>query len=100
MPNVVVATGVTAILALVFRSRVFGRIDRTNSSWTDAWLKAVTIVVFVVFSTIYLPSWVLQTSTVTGMTRTVQDLIGAGVWVAAMGITFWGLWYLHKERRV
>ena len=96
----VVATGLTAILAIVLRGRVFGRIDRTNSSWFDAWTKAVTIVVFVVFATIFLPSWILQTSTVAGMTRTTQDLVGAAVWAAAMAITFWGLWYLHRERRV
>jgi len=100
VPNVVAAAIATAILALVARRRIFAANERTETSWTDAWLKAIVIVVFVVFFTIYLPSWVIGTSTVADMDRNAQDIIASAVWGAGMVATLGGLWYAHKEKRV
>ena len=100
IPNVVAATIVAAVLAVVARRRVFGANERADTSWLDAWLKAVVIVVFVVFFTIYLPSYIIGTSTVADLDRNAQDLIASSLWGIGMVATLWGLWYAHKEKRV
>lgn len=100
IPNVVAATLVVALLAVVARRRVFGVNERTETSWLDAWLKAIVIVVFVVFFTVYLPSYVIGTSTVANMDRNVQDLIATSIWGAGMAALLGGLWYAHREKRV
>ena len=100
LPNVVAATVATLVLAVVARHRVFGENERTDTSWTDAWLKAIVIVVFVVFFTIYLPSYVIGTSTVADMNRNAQDLIASAIWGAGMVALLGGLWYAHREKRV
>ena len=100
IPNVVAAAIAALVLAILARRRVFGANERTETSWLDAWLKAIVIVVFVVFSSVYLPSYVMTTSTVTDFNRDVQDLIGAAVWGAAFAATLGALWYAHREKRV
>ncbi len=100
IPNVVAATIAVAVLAIIARKRVFGANERTETSWTDAWLKALVIVVFVVFFTIYLPSWVIGTSTVADMDRNAQDIIASAIWGAGMVATLGGLWYAHREKWV
>ncbi len=99
-PNVVVAAVAAAVLAVVARRRVFGVNERTETSWLDAWLKAVVIVVFVVFTSVYLPSYVIGSSVVSDLNRNAQDLIAAGIWGAAFAATLWGLWFAHREKRV
>lgn len=100
VPNVVAAAVVAALVALLFHRRVFGANERTTTSWADAWLKAFVILVFATFCGVYLPSWALQTKTVAEFDRAAQDVVGAGVWVVAMVLLFWGLWYAHRQKRV
>ncbi len=100
IPNVVVAAIAATLLAIVARRRVFGANERTETSWLDAWLKAIVIVVFVVFTTVYLPSYVIGMSAVSDLNRNAQDLISAGIWGAAFTATLGGLWYAHREKRV
>ncbi len=100
VPNVVAATVVAAVLAVVARRRVFGANERTETSWLDAWLKALVLVVFVVFVAVYLPSYVMQTSTVADLDRTAQELIGTAVWGTGFLSILWGLWWAHREKRV
>jgi hypothetical protein len=100
LPNVVSVAIVSAIVAVVFRARVFGANDRTTTSWIDAWLKAILILVFVVFFAVFLPSYAMQTKTVAGFDRKVQDLIGLGLFGAAFVATLWGLRYAYRTKRV
>ncbi|MFQ5556283.1 MAG: hypothetical protein ACE5GB_02050 [Acidimicrobiales bacterium] len=100
LPNIVTAAIVVAAVAVVFRSRVFGTNEPTDTSWFDACLKAIVIVVFTAFTAVYLPSYVLQTKAVADLDGTVRDLLGAGTWLAAFAATLWGLWYAHREKRV
>jgi hypothetical protein len=100
IPNVVSAGIVTLVVAVLFRARVFGVNERTETSWIDAWLKAGVIVVFVVFFAVFLPSYVIQTETVAGYDRKVQDLIGSGLFGGAFVATLAGLRYAHRSKRV
>ena len=100
IPNVVAATIAAVVLAILARRRVFGTNDRLSTSWLDAWLKGVVIVVFVVFLAVYLPSWVMTTSTVTDLDRNAQDLIGTAVWGAGFLGCLIALWYGHRRGRV
>lgn len=100
LPNVVSVAVVVGIVAVIFRSRVFGANDASEISWLDAWLKAMVIVVAVAFFTVYVPSWAIQTDAVTDMDRNAQDLIGAGLFGLALVATLWALWYAHREKRV
>lgn len=100
IPNVVSAGIVTLVVAVVFRSRVFGANERRETSWIDAWLKAGVIVVFVVFFAVFLPSYVIQTETVAGFDRNAQDLIGSGLFGGAFVATLVGLRYAYRSKRV
>ena len=100
IPNVVAAAIAALVLAIIAHRRVFGANERTQTSWVDAWLKAIVIVVFVVFSSVYLPSYVMTTSAVADLNRNAQDLIGAGVWGVSFVVILGGLWYAHREKRV
>ncbi len=100
IPNIVAATILAVILAIVARKRVFGANERTATSWLDAWLKAIVMVVLTVFLVVYLPSWILTTSTVTGLDRDVQDLLATAVWGAGFGACLITVWYAHRSGRV
>ncbi len=100
LPNVVSATIVVALVAVVFRRRVFGRIDRVRSSWVDAWLKALVILVGVTFLGVYVPSWILQTGPVTRLHQPARDLVGAGTWGVAFVAILTVLYLAHRESRV
>ncbi len=100
LPNVVSAAIVAAVVAVVFRARVFGANDRTRTSWIDAWLKASVTFVFVVFFTVFVPSYVMQTETVAGFDRNAQDLIGLSLFGVAFLATLWGLRYAYRTKRV
>ncbi len=100
LPNVVSAGIVTLVVAVVFRARVFGINERTETSWIDAWLKAGVIVVFVIFFAVFLPSYVIRTETVSGYDRNVQDVIASGLFGAAFVATLAGLRYAHRSKRV
>ncbi|MGI9607769.1 MAG: hypothetical protein ACR2P0_16700 [Acidimicrobiales bacterium] len=100
VPNLVLATIVVGVVAVVFRARVFGANERDSTSWVDAWLKAIVILVAVAFFLVYVPSWALQTKTVADMNRNAQDLIGAGLFAIALIVVLWVLRWAHAEKRV
>ena len=89
-----------AAVAVVLGPRFAGRIDRLAVPWLDAWMKTAIIVVFFVAFTVYVPSVVLQTETVAGLDRIIQDIIGSGLWVLGLGVGLWSLWYAHRDRRI
>lgn len=100
LPNIVVATIVAALGTLILRARVLGTNERTATSWIDAWLKAIAMVVFITFVGVYVPSYILQTSTVANLDRNVQDILGTGAWLIAMVVTFGGLRLAHSYKKV
>ena len=100
LPNIVVAAIVTAVIAVVFHKRVFGANDPYETSWIDAWLKAIVIMVSISFFVGFVPSWAMQTDLVVEFDRTAQDLVGSALWLVALVATLVGLWYAHRENRV
>ncbi len=100
VPNIVLAASVVAVVAVIFHSRVFGANEPTETSWVDAWMKAIFIVVAIATFCVYLPSYVMQTSTVAGFDRDIQQLVGTAVWSVAFASALFLLWYAHREKRV
>ncbi len=100
IPNLVVLAGLTAVVAVLGRARLLSRRSGADTSWADAWLKALIIVVFAIFFVAYLPSRLLQTGTVATMSRSAQDLIGSATWGLALVVLLAGLWYARRNRVV
>ncbi|MDH3294974.1 MAG: cytochrome c [Acidimicrobiia bacterium] len=88
------------VVLVVVWPRLVGRTDRLNTSWFDAWLKSAAIFVAAVLAVAFIPSWVLQTSAVANLDRSIQDLIGLSVWGLGLLVILGGLWYAHKDSRV
>lgn len=89
-----------AAAAFVLAPRIIGPVDRLTMPWLDAWLRAGIIVVFFVGATVFVPSMIMQTETVTRLDRPVQDVIGSGLWLGALAAGLLGLWYAHRENRI
>ena len=85
---------------LVFGPRLLSRNDRLNTPWFDTWLKTVVIVIAIVIAVAFAPNWVLQTSTVAGLSRPLQDLIGVSIWGFGLALCLGGLWYAHRDSRI
>lgn len=88
------------VVALVLAPRLTSAHSRLEMPWFDAWLKAGVIVIGFIVFTVFVPSWVLQTETVSGLDRMAQDIIGAGLWFGALAAGIWALWYANRERRI
>jgi mono/diheme cytochrome c family protein len=88
------------VVALVLAPRLTSAHSGLEMPWFDAWLKAGVIVVGFIVFTVFVPSWVLQTETVSGLDRMAQDIIGAGLWFGALAAGIWALWYANRERRI
>ena len=88
------------VIALVLAPRLLSANDRLTMPWLDAWLKTAVIVIGFIAFTVYVPSWAMQTDTVAGLDRLVQDLVGTGLWLLGMGAGLWALWYAHREERI
>jgi len=97
--NLVVVALVVALVAAVLWPRLWGRVPIGGIGWGDAGLKALIIAVATIMLVAYLPSRILQTGTVAGQSRLIQDLIGTGVWSVGFVATLAGLHYLRRERR-
>ncbi len=97
---IMVALVPVLIAAVVFASRLVGRIDRLSVSRFDAWLKTAVIVAVLVLTTVILPDFLLTLSAVTSLDRWIQDLIGVAAWSGALFFCLWGLWYAHRESRI
>lgn len=82
----IVATLFVVLLAgAVFRARTAKTTrSRLTIRWADAWLKSAVIVVGIALFVVYIPAEVMGLDVVTGLDRTVQDLVGAGVWGAGL----------------
>ena len=98
---IVAAFAVAAAAALLVLSpRIVSTIDRLDVPWLDAWLRAGIIVVYFIVATVFVPSAVLQTETVSRLDRPIQDVIGSGLWIGGLAVGLLGLWYTHRERRI
>ena len=95
--GVAIAAGV---VLLVLAPRLTSAHSRLEMPWFDAWLKTGVIVIGFILFTVFVPSWVLQTETVSGLDRMAQDIIGTGLWFGALAAGIWALWYADRERRI
>lgn len=106
LPIAVVATYAVGFLvflvvaALVAAPYVLSRGERHEFDWPRAWLKGTVIFLFFTVATVILPSMVMESGPLSRAPRTVQDLIGSGVWFVALAVGIWGLWRSSKERIV
>lgn len=91
---------ILAVGAAVFGRRIVGVIDRRSVSWPSAWLKTAVIVVVLIGLVVLGPSFVLTLEPVSAMSRTTQEIIGAGVWTAGLALGIAGLWWLHRRSRI
>lgn len=87
-----------AVAAAVAGPYVLARDDTHRFDWPRAWLKAVAIFLFFVLATVVLPSLVMEWGPVTRAPRIVQDLIGSGIWIVALGAGLYALWRGQRER--
>jgi len=87
-------------IAIVFGSRIIGKIDRREVSWLDAWLKTGVIVVGLIVSIVILPAKFIELGFVQDMSRNVRDLLTVGIWSGALAVSLFVLWYAHRERRI
>lgn len=85
---------------LAMSPRIIAVGDRLELPWLDAWAKSAVIVIWFVLFTVFVPSWVLQSDSVSKMADTTQDLVGVGVWSAGLVLGIWTLWWAHREKRV
>jgi len=85
-----------AVAALVVVPSVLIRNDRHEFDAIRSWSKAIIIFLFFVVATVVVPSLVLQWGPVSRAPRLVQDLVGSGLWLGALGV---GLWALRRGQR-
>jgi hypothetical protein len=106
LPIAVVAASVIGfllafgVLALVLGPVAVARTDRIHLSWPNAWLKTAFVIVFFVAATALLPSLVLKSAAIASLPRVARDLVGTGVWVAALGFGLWGLRWAQRSNRI
>jgi len=74
--------------------------NRGEVSGFDAGLKAASIVVYFVVTTVLLPSFVLQTDVMSRLPRGVQDFVAVAIWLGALGIGILGLWWAQRQDRI
>jgi mono/diheme cytochrome c family protein len=89
-----------AVVAVVLGPRVAAVIDRRAVPWFDAWMKTAVIVVGMIAGVVFAPSLVLTWEPVTRLPRTVQELLGSGIWAGALGVGILALWWTHRESRI
>jgi mono/diheme cytochrome c family protein len=89
-----------AVVAIVLGPRVVAVIDRRTVPWFDAWMKTSVIVVGMIAGVVFAPSLVLTWEPVTRLPRTVQELLGSGIWAGALAVGILALWYAHRESRI
>jgi mono/diheme cytochrome c family protein len=87
-------------IAAVVLPQVAARGDATAWSWPAAWMKSAAIVLFFAVATVYLPSQILASGPVSRASRTVQDLVGTGVWALMLGLGLYLLWRGKREQRL
>ncbi len=87
-----------AVAAVIAGPYVLARDSRHAFDGPRVWLKAGAIFIFFTVATVVLPNWILGWGPVTRAPRLVQDLVGSGVWIVALGAGLWALWRGQRER--
>ncbi len=83
------------------RSRgVFREVDRVNLPWWQGWLRALIIVLYFVLATVWIPSLVISSGVVARLPRLARDLVGTGVWLGALALGIYALWWAERNRRI
>ncbi len=104
LPFVVVVTYAVGFIAflvvagLVAAPYVLTRNEEHYFDWPRAWLKATVILLFFTIATVVIPSWVLEWGPVSRASRSLQDILGSGIWFVALALGIWGLWRAQRER--
>lgn len=88
------------VVALAIGPRFISAPGRLDMPWLDAWLKTGAIVFGFIAFTVFVPSLVLETDTVSELDRVAQDLIGTAVWAGALAAGLWALWYAHRRDHI
>jgi mono/diheme cytochrome c family protein len=97
----IVAYLLAAVVALlVLAPRLTSTNDRLDVPWLDVGLKTAVIVLSVALFVVYIPNWILKTTTVAKLGRFAQDFIGVSAWGIGLAAVLWGLWYAHKDSRI
>lgn len=91
---------VTALLAVATARWTFGRIDRLTVSWSRAWMKTLVIVVGIATFVVVIPGWVMTLQFVADLDRTMQDLVGSGVFGAGLLLSLWLLHVAQRDSRI
>lgn len=64
------------------------------------WARAVGIVVFFTFATVWLPSYVLRHAWLAPLPDLARDLIGAGLWTVMLVAGLWALRWAQRSARI
>lgn len=91
---------VTALLGVATAKYTFGRIDRMTVSWSKAWMRTLMIVVGITALVVVIPGWVMTLQFVADLDRTMQDLVGSGVFGAGLLLSLWLLHLAQKSSRI
>lgn len=84
----------------VFAPRITSAHEGRRMPWLDAWMKAGIIVVGIIVFTVFVPAKVLESETVSKLSRPAQDIIASGLWVGGLAGGLWALWYAQRDRRI
>ena len=74
--------------------------DRREVSGVDVGLKTAAIVIYFVFTTVLLPSFILQTEVISRLPRAIQDFVALAIWLGALGMGIFGLWWAQRQDRI
>ena len=111
----VLSYGIGFLIALVaagivLTPMVLARADGGTFTPAQTWLKSAVIVVYFIVATVVIPSAVLESGLLASPPSVYQDLIsteqwdiirsliGSGVWLVAVGLGFWGLRRVQRDR--
>ena len=95
---------------IVMAPIVLARSDGGTFTQAQSWLKSAAIVLYFIIATVAIPSMVLQSSFLasppsvyddlisTDLWDIIRSLIGSGVWLAAVGLGFWGLRRVQRSK--
>ncbi len=81
-------------------ARITAEIDHDSDSWLDAWIKTVVIFVVVVVLGVFVPSYVVELKSVAELDSKFQDIIGTGVFSAALVFSLWAIYRAHEAKRI
>ncbi len=98
---ITIALGLAVVAgAVIFRQRIIAVNDPREIPWSDAWMKAAVIVVFLIVTTTLLPARAWESGPLQEMSSDQRDLITVGVWSVGLGASLVALWFLHRKNRI